>query len=78
MALLQSELPPGSLLELGDALLDLYPTDLPMENRELIRLLVHLQVMGAAEKEVEASAPTSNSWPSTSTNSSRATNNSNS
>lgn len=60
LALVHSDLPPGSLLELGDTLLALYPTDNSLENRELVRLLVHLQVMGAAEKfaaELEKDLP---------------------
>ena len=45
---------------LGEQLLAIYPTDDPISNRELVRLLVRLQVDGAADKfaaELEKDQP---------------------
>lgn len=50
LAILHGNIPPGDLLELSDALTELYPTADALANRELVRLLVHLQSIDAAEK----------------------------
>ncbi|HYO24223.1 MAG TPA: c-type cytochrome [Lacipirellulaceae bacterium] len=50
LALLHGQLGPDSVPELASQLLAAYPTADPLANRELVRLLVHLQVEGAADK----------------------------
>jgi putative membrane-bound dehydrogenase-like protein len=50
LALIHGQLGPDSAPELATTLLAAYPTTDPLANRELVRLLVHLQVPGAADK----------------------------
>jgi putative membrane-bound dehydrogenase-like protein len=50
LALIHGKLGPDSAPSLAATLLAMYPTTDALANRELVRLLVHLQVEGAAEK----------------------------
>ncbi len=50
LALLHAQLGPDSAPSLALQLLDMYPTADALSNREVVRLLVHLQVPGAADK----------------------------
>ena len=49
LALIHGQLGPDSAPDVAAALLAAYPTTDPFANRELVRLLVHLQVPGAAD-----------------------------
>lgn len=50
LALMHGKLGPDAAGQVGRRLLAMYPTADPLANRELIRLLVHLQVEGTADK----------------------------
>ena len=50
LALFHGKLGPAGVEGLDEQLLAMYPTDDRLANRELVRLLVHLQVDGAADK----------------------------
>jgi putative membrane-bound dehydrogenase-like protein len=50
LALIHGKLGAAELPGLGEQLLSIYPTSEKLANRELVRLLVHLQVDGAAAK----------------------------
>ncbi len=50
LALIHGQLSTADVPELGSALLARYPSGNAGENRELVRMLVHLQVPGAADK----------------------------
>jgi putative heme-binding domain-containing protein len=50
LALLHGQLGPDNAVEFGQQMLAAYPTKDNLSNREIVRLLVHLQVEGAADK----------------------------
>jgi putative heme-binding domain-containing protein len=50
LALIHGKMGPGSVPALSKQLLEMYPSSDALVNRELVRLLVHLQVDGAADK----------------------------